>query len=473
MMPLPHSQWHQAAGPPLCFPSGCPPQGFGPPPVFSNEYSPHLAGHAEAASFGWRGRPEASTCSSSQWPAVRPPPQQYGGSSGSGSPGSKRDRDDGHEIAERLAGHSAGERVEFGRALAVRGEFFTGAHIERNMGSASGAQLITMLPQGKKYILKFEDVHKELAALCTLRRMNARWHETGHCVCGVPVDAVTYNILPLGSVAGLVEVVGKSATLRELGAKLSYDEKHLRVGMYLRGNPHKLDRLAATTAAYLAAGYALGVRDGHDDNIMLREDGSLFRVDFGFLFGRTPEFDAPATFVPRAVSFALGQHRWAEVVGACTSLLASLTGAGRGDGVGWAFLRSVRELGPYQAEARLYASRLDLESFNQEVRHADEWSFSRTVKNTLRDVKRYVMTESETVPSSPDLLGLFDGASYNPKGPPPEQRFMLPVSTTEAPSSSRVARRAPVAHYHQPPVQVAPMPRPSMPALGWNGYPRY
>ena len=34
-----------------------------------------------------------------------------------------------------------------------------------------------------------------------------------------------------------------------------------------------------------------GIRDGHDDNLMLRRDGRLFRVDFGFAFGRTPEIE--------------------------------------------------------------------------------------------------------------------------------------------------------------------------------------
>merc|ERR1719335_1151988 len=117
----------------------------------------------------------------------------------------------------------------------------------------------------------------------------------------------------------------------------------MRVVQFLRGDPYRLDRLAATTAAYLAAGYALGVRDGHDDNIMLREDGSLFRVDFGFIFGRTPEIDAPGTIVPRAVSFALGEQRWMEVVGGAQMLLQSLASGGSVAN----FFTGIRELGPY------------------------------------------------------------------------------------------------------------------------------
>lgn len=42
----------------------------------------------------------------------------------------------------------------------------------------------------------------------------------------------------------------------------------------------------------------------------------MFRVDFGFVFGATPEIDSPQTVVARAVTYALGD-RWLEVVAAC------------------------------------------------------------------------------------------------------------------------------------------------------------
>ena len=42
-------------------------------------------------------------------------------------------------------------------------------------------------------------------------------------------------------------------------------------------------------------------------------DGRLFRVDFGFAWGRTPEIDAPGIFVPNAVYLALGEGRWRQV----------------------------------------------------------------------------------------------------------------------------------------------------------------
>eukprot|EP00434_Breviolum_minutum_P045488 symbB.v1.2.040792.t1/scaffold7538.1/size10744/1 len=160
--------------------------------------------------------------------------------------------------------------------------------------------------------------------MCALMEMNRRWQEHSVNVCGVPVQALTYEIFPIGSCGGLIEAVIGCRTLREL-KRLCRSEPQERVYEALAGDGQKLNTLAASTTAYLTACYSLGVRDGHDDNIMLREDGSLFRVDFGFVFGATPEIDSPQTVVARAVTYALGD-RWLEVVAACGDSLTALTG---------------------------------------------------------------------------------------------------------------------------------------------------
>eukprot|EP00438_Fugacium_kawagutii_P015185 Skav227610 [mRNA] locus=scaffold1141:573008:573918:- [translate_table: standard] len=158
--------------------------------------------------------------------------------------------------------------------------------------------------------------------MCALMEMNRRWQDHAVSVCGVPVQALTYEIFPIGSAGGLIEAVLGCRTLREL-KRLCRSEPQNRVLEALGGDGLKLNTLAASTTAYLTACYSLGVRDGHDDNIMLRdssapgEDGSLFRVDFGFVFGATPEIDSPQTVVARAVTYALGEDRWMEVVAAC------------------------------------------------------------------------------------------------------------------------------------------------------------
>ncbi|CAK9113466.1 Phosphatidylinositol 3-kinase age-1 (PI3-kinase age-1) (PI3K age-1) (PtdIns-3-kinase age-1) (Aging alteration protein 1) [Durusdinium trenchii] len=190
--------------------------------------------------------------------------------------------------------------------------------------------------------------------MMALKEMNRRWQQHAVEVCGQPVHALTYQIFPIGSSGGLIEAVLGCRTLREL--KKLCREPQERVYEALGGESQKLDTLAASTTAYLTACYALGVRDGHDDNIMLREDGSLFRVDFGFVFGATPEIDTPQTVVARAVTFALGE-RWLEVVAACGDSLTALTGDSYGSPPAFDCLSSVPELEAYLPLARVLVQR--------------------------------------------------------------------------------------------------------------------
>ncbi|CAK0900880.1 unnamed protein product, partial [Prorocentrum cordatum] len=104
--------------------------------------------------------------------------------------------------------------------------------------------------------------------------MNARWRERELTLCGVPLETVTYSIVPLGDAAGLVQAVPSSRTLRQLCRGFSLEDRHLRVLHALQGSVTRLDRLAASTAAYLTACYSLGVGDGHDDNIRGRKIGA-------------------------------------------------------------------------------------------------------------------------------------------------------------------------------------------------------
>jgi len=190
----------------------------------------------------------------------------------------------------------------------------------------------------------------------------------------------------LGPEAGLVEVVSGSKTLSELSRNCPRGERHLRILRELGNDPRRIATLGASTAAYLTLCYALGIGDGHDDNLMLAGDGSLFRIDFGFVFGQTPTVDCPTTFVPRAVVEALGRDGWQEVMALAERALQVASVEGKPPG--WNICRGVPELHPFKKEAKAHAQTLSGEDFRGQLQQADEWDFWRFAKNTVREMTR-------------------------------------------------------------------------------------
>eukprot|EP01083_Nonionella_stella_P057600 151137_1 len=72
-----------------------------------------------------------------------------------------------------------------------------------------------------------------------------------------------------------------------------------------------MDRLIATAAASYVASYICGVRDRHHDNILVRDDGTLFNIDFSHILGeRLGGLDASTIAIPHKFVKVLGENNW-------------------------------------------------------------------------------------------------------------------------------------------------------------------
>src|SRR5262249_14849646 len=90
---------------------------------------------------------------------------------------------------------------------------------------------------------------------------------------------------------GFIELVSRahdmSAVLREYGDKIG---DFLTSQSTKKGQQQEiLNNYVRSCAGYCVATYILGIGDRHLENILLRETGHFFHVDFGWIFGKDPK----------------------------------------------------------------------------------------------------------------------------------------------------------------------------------------
>ena len=235
----------------------------------------------------------------------------------------------------------------------------------------------------KRLILKPEDIGCEACAMEILCKLNQIWSEREVEIseaCRHPVQVKTYRMFLVEPDASFIEVVEDSTTLGKLKRESIRQGTRpgTRVREYLENgtNQLRLDKLAATTAGFLACSYLLGIGDGHQDNLMLTKGGELFRIDFGFLFGERPfGFDAPTVWLPWTVCEAL-EDRLADVIRAAEDAVGTLLARPEQ-------LREICEVfdTAFDASAEAYVMGLSVDDFRQQVRAIGSFDFGQEVKN--------------------------------------------------------------------------------------------
>ena len=105
----------------------------------------------------------------------------------------------------------------------------------------------------------------------------------------------TYEIISTGNDAGLVEMVNDSVSINELKQKTNnvslYDFFLYNFGngnVNSHGFKKAMDNFIASLAGYSLVCYFLQIKDRHNDNILLDNEGHLVHIDFGFLLSNAP-----------------------------------------------------------------------------------------------------------------------------------------------------------------------------------------
>ncbi|XP_059803922.1 phosphatidylinositol 4,5-bisphosphate 3-kinase catalytic subunit beta isoform [Hypanus sabinus] len=136
-----------------------------------------------------------------------------------------------------------------------------------------------------------DDLRQDMLALQILHLMDMLWKEAG-----LDLRVIPYGCLATGDKSGIIQVVSAAETIANIqlnnsnvAATAAFNKDALLNWLKEKNSPDALDRaieeFTLSCAGYCVATYVLGIGDRHSDNIMVRESGQLFHIDFGHILG--------------------------------------------------------------------------------------------------------------------------------------------------------------------------------------------
>eukprot|EP01124_Arcella_intermedia_P029958 TRINITY_DN6452_c0_g1_i1.p1 TRINITY_DN6452_c0_g1~~TRINITY_DN6452_c0_g1_i1.p1 ORF type:complete len:702 (+),score=146.96 TRINITY_DN6452_c0_g1_i1:38-2143(+) len=109
----------------------------------------------------------------------------------------------------------------------------------------------------------------------------------------------TYKCLPVTDKFGLVECVSNVSPV------IDFDWE----GITDLGADQKDVFICSLAGSYLAS-FVLGIRDRHEDNMLMKNKHIFFHIDFSHLWNNAPLLDAPRIAIPDGVKSALSAEEW-------------------------------------------------------------------------------------------------------------------------------------------------------------------
>eukprot|EP00064_Thunnus_orientalis_P010026 superscaffoldBa00001322_g10052 len=149
-----------------------------------------------------------------------------------------------------------------------------------------------------------DDLRQDMLTLQIIKIMENIWQNQG-----LDLRMLPYGCLSLGDCVGLIEVVRSSHTIMQIQCKgglkgaLQFNSNALHQWLKdkNKGEMYDLavDLFTRSCAGYCVATFILGIGDRHNSNIMVKDDGQLFHIDFGhFLDHKKKKFGYKRERVP-------------------------------------------------------------------------------------------------------------------------------------------------------------------------------
>eukprot|EP00483_Globobulimina_turgida_P003735 UN03741 len=116
----------------------------------------------------------------------------------------------------------------------------------------------------------------------------------------------------MGEDYGCIEYISDCVPLTDI--KKRYDKIKVK-------NNKFVNRLIATSVGSYIGAYIMGIRDRHSDNILIKKDGTLFHIDYGYVLGeKLSGLDASKFAITHDLQSIMGGERgkgWNNFVHYC------------------------------------------------------------------------------------------------------------------------------------------------------------
>lgn len=139
-------------------------------------------------------------------------------------------------------------------------------------------------------MLKKDDLRKDKIVINFIRVMDTILKRE----LELDLNIITYNVLPINSKFGFIEIVSGAETIYSINKKHNFSILNY---ILEKNQNHSIDKVKTiftkSCVAYCLISYILGIGDRHLENIMIKDTGEIFHIDFGFIMGYDPKLITP------------------------------------------------------------------------------------------------------------------------------------------------------------------------------------